>query len=236
MIASVIGIVAYVLGALGFYTIANRRGINHAWLAWVPVGNLWLLGCISDQYQSVVKFKVKNKRKVLLGLSVAYALCVIVILVICIAMVIQLFMMGGFLFEEELNSGIYGDGIYVDYSDIYDEEMPAEMLGFVFAMVGAAAVLGLVAIPMAVMQYIALYDVFVSCDPDNAVLFLLLSIFLSISPFLVFAIRDKDLGMPPPRPVVPPVAYEQPPAYTAYQQPPVPPQPPAEPWEQKKEE
>lgn len=245
MLASVIAIVSYVLGALGFYSIASRRGIEHAWLAWVPIGNLWLLGCISDQYQSVSKGKVKNKRKVMLGLGITYALGVIVVLVICVSMFIQLIAMGGFMFEEEFNSGIYGDeiygeDIYIDYyDDVYDEELPAEMIGSVLAMVGAAAVLGLVAIPMMVVQYIALYDVFVSCDPDNAVLFLLLSIFLGISSFLVFAIREKDLGMPPPKPPVPPVYqnfYEQTPAYTGYQQPPMPPQPPVEPWEQKTEE
>lgn len=238
MLASIIGIVAYVLGSLGFYTIASRRGINHAWLAWVPIGNLWLLGCVSDQYQSVVKGKVKNKRKVMLGLGIVYALCIIVILVVCVSMIIQLFAMGGFVFEEVYDSGIYGEDIYIDiydemYDDVYYPELPAEMMGSVFGMVGACLVLGLAAIPMVVVQYIALYDVFVSCDPDNAVLFLLLSIFLNISPFLVFAIREKDLGMPPPQPVVPPMYYEQPPVYTGYQQPPA---APVEPWEQKTEE
>ena len=31
------GIAAYVLRALGLYNIAKRRGINHAWMSWVPV-------------------------------------------------------------------------------------------------------------------------------------------------------------------------------------------------------
>ena len=44
-----IGIGAYVLWSLGVYTIAKRRGIRKPWLSWIPVGNLWILGSISDQ-------------------------------------------------------------------------------------------------------------------------------------------------------------------------------------------
>lgn len=234
MLASIVAIVAYVLGALGFYTIAKRRGINHAWLAWVPIGNLWLLGCISDQYQSIARGKVKNKRKALLGLGIVQAVCVVIILVVCISVIVQLVVSGAFLPEEMPGSEIYEGDIYIDefYGDMYDvyspelpAELMAEMSGFVVAMVGAAIVLSLVSVVMLVLEYIAMYDVFASCDPDNAVLFLLLSIFLNISPFLVFANREKDRGMPRPSATV----YTE---YQSYAQPPV---PPAEPWEQKEE-
>ena len=62
--------VFYVLQSLGLYTIAKRRGIENPWLAWIPVANYWILGCISDQYRYVVKGQVKNKRKIMLGLSI----------------------------------------------------------------------------------------------------------------------------------------------------------------------
>ena len=65
------GIAAYVLTALAYYTVANRRGLKNAWLAWIPVANLWLLGSISDQYRYVVKGEYKSKRKILLGLGIA---------------------------------------------------------------------------------------------------------------------------------------------------------------------
>ena len=60
----------YVLHALSLYSIANRRGIRRPWLSWIPVGSTWILGCISDQYQYVVKGKVRNKRKALLVLEI----------------------------------------------------------------------------------------------------------------------------------------------------------------------
>ena len=62
-------LVLYVLNAVGMYRIAKRRGIHHAWLAWVPIGCNWLLGSISDHYQYVVKQKVTSRRKILLILS-----------------------------------------------------------------------------------------------------------------------------------------------------------------------
>lgn len=42
------GVVVYVLQALALQTMAKRRGIANAWLAWVPVGSSWLLGAIAD--------------------------------------------------------------------------------------------------------------------------------------------------------------------------------------------
>ena len=68
--SGLVSIAAYVLLALGLYGIAKKRGIHYPWLAWLPVGNAWLLGCISDQYRFVVKGETKNHRKRMLVLSV----------------------------------------------------------------------------------------------------------------------------------------------------------------------
>ena len=35
-----IGVAAYVFESLALHTIADRRGNPHAWLAWMPIGNL----------------------------------------------------------------------------------------------------------------------------------------------------------------------------------------------------
>ena len=57
-----------------------------------------------------------------------------------------------------------------------------------------------VAIAAAVIRFVALYDVYRSLDPNNAVLFLVLSIFFGVTePFFLFFNRDKDAGMPPRR-------------------------------------
>ena len=63
-----LAIYAIIAGAL--YMIATRRGVEKPWLAWVPVGQLWLLGAISDHYQFVVCRNKSSNRKTLFWLQV----------------------------------------------------------------------------------------------------------------------------------------------------------------------
>ena len=195
LIASSIGIASYVLRALGLYTISKRRGINHPWMSWVPVLDLWVLGCISDQYQYVVKGKEKNRRKWLLGLSIALAVVYIVFFVfVGIAVAGAVAGTTGGLREEQLLSALMG---------------PAT------ALLICLIPLVIFAVAVTVIRYVAFYDLYTSCSPQNNVLFLVLSIFFKVTePFFVFFIRNKDEGMPPRRrqpQYVPPVPeYESP--------------------------
>ncbi len=174
-------VAVYILHSFGLYTIGNRRGIRHSWLAWVPVGNLWLLGSISDQYQYVVKGKVKNRRRVLLGLSIATAANYIVWFVALIA------------------------------SLIASETVGGAAVGVVLLTLVSTLALIALTITLMVYEYICYYDLYCSCERNNGVLYLILSIvFSAVLPFLVFACRKKDDGMPPRKqppvqPVVEPV-------------------------------
>ena len=166
------GIVSYVLQSVGMYTIAKRRGIHNPWLAWVPVGNMWILGSISDQYQYVAKGRVRNRRKVLMGLTVAMLLLSVIT---CVSAFV-----GAFTEAAGMDTG---------------EVLFGASLGVVLVTYLVIAVISIVAV---VIQYMALYDLYVSCEPSNGVLYLVLSIFVSVAmPFFVFACRKKDLGMPP---------------------------------------
>ena len=52
-----------------------------------------------------------------------------------------------------------------------------------------------------VLHYMAMYDLYSSCSPQNNVLFLVLSILLSVTePFFIFFNRNRENGMPPRRP------------------------------------
>lgn len=158
-----LSLVSYVLHSIGLYSIAERRGIHHSWLAWIPLGNLWILGSISDQYQYVAKGKIKNRRKSMLWLSVV---TIAVYLIWVIFLVVSIFSDGEFLTVFIMLLGIIG--------------------------------LMVTAIILTVVQYMAYYDLFVSCNRENAALYLVLGILVSVTlPFLVFASRKKDLGMPP---------------------------------------
>ena len=43
-------IALYVLGALGAYTVAKHRGIQNAWLAWLPVGLSYVYGALEESF------------------------------------------------------------------------------------------------------------------------------------------------------------------------------------------
>lgn len=174
----VFAILAYVLQSLGMYTIAKRRGIHNPWLAWLPIGNMWIMGSISDQYQYVVKGRVRNRRKWLIGLSFVTILSSIPVPVI------------NFILLAQGNSGNPG----------------SELMLFWLLLMLLFGVMSIVTIVALVMEYIALYDLFCSCDPGNAVLFLILSIVFPVSlPFFLFFARKKDGGMPPRKPAQPEV-------------------------------
>lgn len=193
-------IAAYVMGSLGHYTIAERRGIKHPWLAWLPYGNLWILGSIADQYQYVSMGQVKNSRKVMLGLEIARGVLTLGAFALYIKMIVDM-VSAGFTNPEMMNVEMF--------------IAPLVAIG----LIGIA--IGILNIILMVFRYIALYHLFGSCRPNCQVAFILLSILLSFTePFLVFACRKKDGGMPPrkaqpvyeepvrsiPQPVVEPVA------------------------------
>ena len=182
------GIAVYILTALAIYTISHRRGLNKPWLAWIPVINCWLLGSLSDQYQYVVKGENKSKRKWLLALNILKAVLMTAILIFAVVVL-----------GTALSAGFHGSYRHGEFMNV---------IGPVLTMLGFVLPLAAITIALCVIRYMALYDVYRSLDPANAVLYLVLSILFSpTEPFFLFFNREKDLGMPPRRkqPV-----YEQP--------------------------
>lgn len=170
LIVLAVSIVMYVLQSLGIYAIAKRRGIKHAWLAWIPVGYYWIVGSIADQYQYVAKGKVKNKRKILLGLSIA-SMC----------------------------TGVITNLLTAILTATAADAHGALAISTMFASLQFLLNVGL-SITTLVFWHMALYDLYSSCNPENNVLFLVLGIFFGVTiPFFIFFNRKKDVGMPPRR-------------------------------------
>ncbi|MGE5473281.1 MAG: hypothetical protein ACM3UU_03565 [Ignavibacteriales bacterium] len=46
-------IVLYVLGSLGLMKIAQSKGVENAWLAWIPVANMYILGKITGPFKLI---------------------------------------------------------------------------------------------------------------------------------------------------------------------------------------
>ena len=186
--SGIVSIASYVFCALALYTIAQRREIKKAWLAWVPVLNVWILGSISDQYRYVVKGEIRSKRKVLLTLNI---INFILGWVAVIKMIVTIVMLA--TGRINLNN---------------EAEVIRQVLtSAAFFIPGA--ILGLVSL---IFRIIALYDVYTSCDPANNVLYLVLSLIPGINqitqPLFLFLCRDKDDGMPPRRQN--PESYQEP--------------------------
>lgn len=178
--STLLSIAAYVLTALALYTVAQRRGLNRPWLAWIPVVNCWIIGSLSDQYRYVVKNEIRSKRKVLLTLNILTSAFGFAMAVIAIVMAVG-----------AVSGAMYGAS---------EEAMLETVMGPVVGILGLCLPLAGVAIAFAVVRYMALYDIYKSMDPSNCVLFLVLSILIGITePFFLFFNRNKDGGMPPRR-------------------------------------
>lgn len=176
--SSLLAIASYVLTAMALHTLANRRGIQKAWLSWVPVLNVWILGSLSDQYRYVVKGQCKSKRKTLLVLNLLNLLLSAVLIGFCIFTVVDL--VGG---------AIYG---------VPEQELMRRVMATVLSVLGLCLPICGLAIASAVIHYMALYDVYMSMDPGNSILFLVLSILFHVTePFFLFFNRNRDGGMPP---------------------------------------
>ena len=177
--SSTLSLAAYVFTALAIYTIAQRRGIKKAWLAWVPVVNVWILGSISDQYRYVVKGEIRSKRKVLLTLNIINFILGWAA-VIKVIVTIVMFAFGRIDLNNEM------------------EVIRLALSSLVWFI--PVAILGIVSL---IFRIMALYDVYTSCDPANNVLYLILSLIPAINqvtqPLFLFLCRDKDDGMPPRR-------------------------------------
>ncbi len=205
--SAIFGIGTYVLSAMALHTIATRRGLNNPWISWVPVINCWILGSLSDQYQYVVKGQTKSRRKILLILNILSMVLSITIIVMAAVMA------AGAVFGRS------------------EAEIMANVMGPVMAVAGMALPLAGIAIAILVIRLMALFDVYRSLDPNNAVLFLVLSIFFGVTePFFLFFNRHKDTGMPPRKRPEPEYVPPQEPEYVS------PREPESEPWNQEQKD
>ena len=178
--STLLGIATYVLSSMALYTLAARRGIDKSWLSWVPVLNVWIIGSLSDQYRYVVKGQYKSKRKILLILNLISLVVGLILAIVVIGVTVEL-----------TTGAIYG---------VRGNELLNSVLGSALGATGLALTMGGISIAAAVIRYMALYDIYVSMDPANSVLFLVLSIIFNVTEaFFLFFSRNRDDGMPPRR-------------------------------------
>ena len=213
LLSYLISLASYVLYSLGLYTIAKRRGIRNAWLAWIPVATVWILGSVADDYIVRTNGGKSNMRTWMVVLSI-----VLIVLLVAV-MVCAVCSLANVLTIDELTefymsaAGVQDDLYAVSQEEMItqisenmearmNEEAAQNMLTAALVMLGCCLPMLIVAVAQSVLELICTYRLFASCDPQNKWLYFLLGIFLGVTSVFVFLCRNKDLGMTPPQPPV----------------------------------
>lgn len=174
-----LAVVSYVLGSKGIYAIAARRGIRNPWMAWIPIANSWILGSISDQYQQRKYGEDPKLRKKLLIFSIITQSGATITPAV-----------GSF----HLNLNLGNDSVTM----VQNDEV-LRTVGIVLAVILVPILLAMLVLTIiqTVYQYKAYYSLYASCKPQMAIAFLILSIVTPAGPFLTYACRNSDDGLPP---------------------------------------
>jgi hypothetical protein len=67
----IIGIVLYILAAFGLYKLAQKAGVEYPWLAWIPIGNMYILAKLVKTVR-IGSFEVPSPELVLPIAAVLY--------------------------------------------------------------------------------------------------------------------------------------------------------------------
>lgn len=196
-----VSVAIYVFTALSLYTIAKRRFFfdRCSWLAWVPFAQFWVLGSIADHYQWTVWNREKKKRIVMLVLNIIQLVSIIVI-ALGLYRIIGTFVKEGITDEESFDRALHY--ILSEMEDPYYEQAAwaRKMYGVLIRntnlIILCAVVTFATAVTYAVYYYMALYDLYRSCNPDNATVFLVLTILFGITmPIFLMLCRKQDKGL-----------------------------------------
>ena len=176
-------VVRLIFARLGLYSVAKRRGLRHPWLAWLPLGNQYMLGKISDQYQEKVQGRRTHRCWVVtllgslswIGQLVTAFLILLMLLSVLIMVFAAVFSLGLIFLNNSL------------------EDLFGDLLEPFIAM----CIIGIASAGGTILRYMALYDLYRSCNPGAAKVFLIMSIIFSVAePFFIFSCRNMDEGMP----------------------------------------
>ncbi|MBE6538450.1 MAG: hypothetical protein E7671_03185 [Ruminococcaceae bacterium] len=172
-----IGLVFYLLEAVGLYKMGKTVGASAPWLSFIPVLNVFALGRVAETPTGAKK--PMKYGLILLLLNIANGL-------FSVTMVLN--------FINRL----------VTVINNFDSINPLEMFGYLTGG-GSYAISSLLSIAYTVFYYIALYKIYKAFARDNAVLYLVLSIFFGIAtPIIIFCLRNKPVQMDPLMGQVPP--------------------------------
>ncbi len=172
-----IGIVMYLLQALGLYNMGKTLQLSKPWLSFIPVANVYALGKIAENY-----IKADGRKSAKFG-------TILLILYIALYVILFGFMIFAFiLFAVELASdpavNAYLEGEQFAASAAFTVVLPL--------VIGYVLMLG-ISIASMIVLYVAYWRVFAIFDRQNATMYLVLSIFFSfLAPIFLFVLRNRQ--------------------------------------------
>lgn len=154
-------IVLYIFQAIGISKMMKSLKLNNSWMAYVPIFNTYAFGKVAEQY-------IKKDGRKSAKFSVILLVCQFVILFLSIILSIVSFSVSFAAASGETEMTMVMSIVIMLFS--------------LFVMACSYAVMA--------VQYVALWRIFAIFAPKNATLYTVLSIFLAISSFLIFASRN----------------------------------------------
>ena len=224
-----IGLAGYVLNGVAFMKLAHQRGMKNAWLSWIPFANIYQQGAIADNINA--QYQKRTKRGItMLVLNIIMLVLAVVIVALCYYPLLDLL----------VNYEYYAYFGYVP-----------DLSPMIFALLLLIPI-AVLAIWQMVLQFISWYTIYKEYAPDNAGMYLALTLvaylvlgITFVAPIIVLVIHKRvpqfvtlnsrsaynvpngygygQQPVPPQQPYAPQQPYTSP-------QPPYPAQPPQQPY------
>ena len=149
-----LGIAQYIVQSFALYRLGKNCGMKHAWVAWIPVGSTWAIGCVTDRIDAERGFNRKWR-------SILLVLTVIMFAVMFLFYVVLLFFCFASLME-----------LYIS------EE---SMLGFVLILYLFLFLMILPSVLLNALMNVCIYKIFEFYVPDKAIKYFVLSFLVPLA-------------------------------------------------------
>lgn len=162
-----VAVVMYVLNAIGLMKMAKSCGIANPWMAFVPFASSYLMGKIAEQNPSNGRKSWPWRHLALIGEIVIFAMAIA---------------FGVWMGVDMVASGVLEGAEYSEF----------DVLTMYGGMVGFMGIYSLLSMVYNVIIYIIYWKIFSLFAPEWAVVFLILSLLLTVAPILFFILRNRQ--------------------------------------------
>ncbi len=171
---SSIGLVLYILKAIGVYKMGKTAGANHPWIAFIPLINCFALGRVAEKYIKRDGSRSAKFSVILLVLRIGSVVLTALFVGSLISAIVALIADAG-------NAVTLDETLTMDSFQVF---VPAV---FLYLLTFATA------LTYSIVYYVALWRVYNAFDCSNGTLFLVLAIIFNfLEGIFLFALRNKQ--------------------------------------------